>query len=378
MLGPRTSVPTPFPNHTQGIFFSVDWTQIEPTKGNYNWTPITDVLASLPAGKVAEVVIDVGAYSSPMTQGNCTVNGLSAPACTGWLGSEIDSVPILAAVGPNCTGQNCTAHGFAPCTTLQDPNPLNTNYQSDWIDMVQHAAAEFATDTRIAWISVAPFSDVGGNISLSTKSTATGTVGSCTTTTSTYNAEWASLMTGYGITTDDQWGAALTTAFQTLWNGYVTAFAGKTTPLWASPFSIPDLTGAPGSNLSKTKAYNKFFSYATTHRPAGGYFAIYNEALQNSTSWTNAVNITCDAGTPCPADLYGAQMARAYCAQTDNNCETDGSCVATGSAGLENAAIVWGTQNSGTPNANTEQIYFYDVQRCTAEMPAISAALGGP
>lgn len=366
MMGTRNTVPTPFPTpaltNVQGIYFGVDWTQIEPHKNSFDWTPITTFLNGLPAGKVAQVNIATGAYSSPMVNANCTKNGFtigtSGPnTCEPWLTQDgVDSITELSFAGPN--GSN---HGFDPCTTLLDPNPLNTTFQADWENMVSNVAAQFAADSRVAQIFVVPMSDKGGDLSLATSYNATGTPGSCTNTTQYTNSSWNTLAQAYGISSGDDagWGLALTTAFGNMWSAYATDFAGKSLTLWTNTQAFPTISTTTGI-LPKTDAYYPMFTYAAAHPPTGNSYYVANEALQPSLSWFNAVSQVASLNN------FGAQMNKGYCANSDTQCETDGSC----------AQLLSGVTTYGAcKGATWAEIYLNDVQQCTAELPAIKAAL---
>lgn len=364
---PPSSITNPFPAHVQGIYVNVDWTQIEPQKGTYNFAGVIGpYLAALPAsGAYAQIAIQTGAYSSPMLQANCTSVGLNPPDCSGWLVStdNVDGVNILASSGPNGA-----AHGFAACTPLIDPNPLNPTFQADWEDMVSHAAAYAATQPKIAQIMVAPMSNVGGDLSLTAFSKATGTVSSCSSTQSNYGLAWNTLMQSYGCTSGDNtcWGNKLQTAFSNLWNAYDTDFSNvKDVSLWTNGQAFPDITSSTGAILNKSLAYYPMFTYAAAHIPTGQKYFVNNEALNQTLGWQNATH-TVAAGSG-----YGAQMA---CAFTDvNGNPTTGNCTG-GCTGMQTAAITYGANNGAT----WEQIYYPDVQNCTSQLPAISAALNGP
>lgn len=381
MLGPRTTAPSPFPDHVQGVFTSFGWTEIEYDHDFFDFSAITTVLDSLPDGKYAQIVINVGAYDSPMKAANCTnTNYNPLPpstgphACNPWLATAgATGIAVYSSQGPNLS-----SHGFPVCTQLTDPDPTNSTYISEWENMVNnvmaYAANYNATHSKgVAMVSVSPMSDVGGNLSLSRTS-------SCTTTcpapnvvsggVCNYNASWTALT---GINNSTDWVGYLHPAFASMWNYEIAQSSAnnQNIALWVAPASMPDVSATTGLD---NKPRNDMFLYAHNNQPSVGRAYVNNEALNTNQSWQNAVN-----SVNATLDGYGAQMACSWI-DKDGNPVTTGNCTGGCSnlllAGTNYAGI--GSSPTGSPPANWEEIYFNDVQFCTSQIQSISAALGGP
>lgn len=361
MLGTRTTIPNPFPAHVQGVFFSVAWTEIEHAgAGQFDWTPITSITSQLHAGQYAQVVINVGAYGSPMNANSC----LGISNCVPWLGNEgTTGVTILSD-----QGNNGSSHGYPVCTPLIDPDPTDTHYQTEWKAMVAAAATQWNTNpafAQIASLMIVPFSNLGGNLALAVTSTCqTVTTNTCSNSSNQcYNAAW-NTKSGCAGQESPCWTNYLENAFNTLWDYEVAQFGTHDNSLWVNPLSFPKISGANDASLDNS-IRNAMFAHMSATVPAGPKYYINNEALQDSNTWANAVsNVNTSTGN------YGAQMARAFCGNKDTQCETDGSC-----ANLLTAANTWALPPY--PTANWIEIYFNDVAQCTTEIQAISAAHGG-
>lgn len=381
MLGPRLTVPTPFPAHVQGVFTSFGWTQIEYDHNFFDFSAITTLLNTLPAGKYAQIVINVGAYDSPMKQTNCTNTSYNPlppstgpHACNPWLATAgATGVTVYSA-----QGANGSSHGFPVCTQLIDPDPTNSVYIAEWENMVNNVMA-FASNwnsthsSGIGLVSITPMSDVGGNLSLSR-------VSSCTTTCPApnvvsggfcnYNASWTALT---GINTSTNWVNYLHPAFASMWNYEIAQSSAnnQNIALWVAPASMPDVSATTGID---NKPRNDMFLYGHNNQPSVGRAYVNNEALNTNLSWQNAVT---NVGSSL--DGYGAQMACSWIDKNGNPVTTGnctGGCANLLSAGTTYANV--GSTPAGSPPANWEEIYFNDVQTCSSEIQSISAALGGP
>lgn len=361
MLGNRTTVPTPFPAHVQGVFFSVSWTEIEHAgSGVFDWTPITSITHQLPVGKYAQVVVNVGAYGSPMGAHACD----NVANCVPWLSNA-------GATGVNILsdqGTNGSSHGFAPCTPLIDPDPTDSIYQSAWKAMVSAVATQWATNPDFAQISsfvVVPFSHIGGNLSVSVTSTcSTPTTNTCTNSSNQcYNTAW-NTKSGCAGQESPCWTNYLENAFNTLWDYEVAQFGIHDNNLWVNPQAIPKISSANDASLDNS-IRNAMFAHMAATVPVGPKYYINNEALSVGPQWANAVtNVNASTGN------YGAQMVTTYCTNTGTACQTNGGC-----ANLLSAANTWALPPQ--PTANWIQIYFTDVMDCPSQIQSISLAHGG-
>lgn len=367
MLG-NVQTALPFPAHTQGVYFGVFWVEIEHQAHTYDWSSIKNIIDTLPTNTYAQVVIWTGAYGSPMVQNNCTDAQFPTnpiPNCSGWLGAEgVNYVKIYSGGG----------YGQGNCLELHDPDPTDATYQTEWKSMYSAAINWSATQTwpsgrpKISLLSVTPFSDVGGNLSISTHSTCTtscpspGVVsgGQCW-----YNRVWAQ-QSGCATNSNPEqcWTNYLSGAFSTLWNYAISVSNGQDLALWVAPSGFANITTDSNADTNIT---NTLFSYAGAHRPTTGRIFGANEALSNSWSWQTSVN-----RVPQVMDAWGAQMVSAFTGPsicTPPNCTTQCS-------NLQAAGTTYGA--GATPPTTWQEIYYNDFTNCPAAIQAISQALGGP
>jgi PKD repeat protein len=335
------TVPSPFPDHTQGVFYSVQWAALEPGNGVFNWTPITTVESALPAGKYMQLVILTGETGSPASTAVCTLyQGHAIPGCTPWLATA----GMKGIVTHSDLGPNGATHGYPLCTPLVEPYPADPVYIGALENFISHFEAQFSGDSKIALVILSPMSHEGSNLSLGSFNNdcdSSGNPGS-----EYYNAAWNAISGCAG--NESCWNDAITSAGETLWNYEVTTMPDQNLALWVNPSPFPDISTPTSLDVSSR---NAIFNYAAAHKPARGTYHVANEALQQSNSWASAV-------TPFSADGYGAQMARSF---------------ATDCAGLQDAGVNYGAAYG----VGWVQIYKPDFAACPSAIAAISAALGG-
>lgn len=381
MLGTvRSTVPS-MASYVQGLFFSVGWTEIEYKQGQFDYTAIDSILTQANmTGHYAQLVVGVGAYDSPMTQNNCGNTSYQFPPpagqCSGWLATEgATGIQVWSSAGINGA-----SHGYNTCTPLIDPDPTNSIYQSEWKNMVQHVISHVQglTNPNVVLVSISPFSDVGGNLSVSSSSGCTTTCPSPNVVASTsqgtncyYNAQWAAIAkNGSGTlctnTSDPEgcWNTSLNNVFSTLWNYETSVSNGMDLALWVAPFATPNITTTSSNDNS---IRNAMFAYAAGHQPASGSAFIVNEALQDSYSWRTSVS-----AVGATMGGFGAQMARTF--TTNGECPNGPTC-AQDCANLQTAGITYGACATPPPRTNWQQIYYYDFQNCPTQIQAIANAI---
>jgi hypothetical protein len=336
------AVPSPFPANTRGIYYSVDWAQVEPANRVFDWTPVTKVEALLSAGQYMHLVIFTGAYGSPTSNAVCSRYGNLVPNCSPWLATAgVSGVGVHSEMGPNGS-----AHGYALCTPLFDPNPADPIYQTAYEGLISDAEAQFSGDPKISLITIAPMSNVGLNVSLAVANTTVG----CG---EFYNSAWNAVSGCNG--NESCWQIYVENAFNTLWSYQVAHLSNQNLALWVQSTPFPAVTCADGClDPNETGIRTAVFGFASAHKPANGKYYLANETLQTSESWLRAISPYAPG-----ADGLGAQMARTL----PNDCPA-----------LESAGITFGADNG----AEFEEIQSADFPPCAAQIAAISAALGGP
>ena len=340
MMAGSSTLPLPLPPHAKGVFMSVSWSQVEPKKGVFDWTPITNVESQLQDGQYLQVAIVVGAYGSPTSVAACSFRGKTIAGCTPWLGTA-SGIKIHSTIGVN--GAN---NGYPACTTLVEPNPADPVYIYGWEGLVNGFERQFRGDKKIAMVSIQPMSDVGFNLSLSTVNSREVTV--CSP--EYYNQDWDKLSGCKG--NESCWQTYVENAFRTLWSYEVSHLPDQNLVLWNPSYAFPNVTSIDGGYDFDIR--NAVLQFASANHPTGGgTYELANEALQASLSWDNAVRRWAPG-----ADRLGAQMAR-------SNAD---SCSALKSAGID-----YGASNG----AGWIEIYRPDFDACPEEIGQISAAMGG-
>jgi hypothetical protein len=351
MTGGSQTLSLPASPRVNEVYYRVPWAWVEPKKGQFDWSLITNIENQLPAGVTLQVVIDTGASGSPTNINVCSRwKGDPNPGCTAWMQSY-SGVNVYSSTGPHGS-----SGGYDTCTPLRAPDPGSVNYQTAFAGLVTAINRQFNGDNKIALISLSPFSDSGGHIGLYVSDTCGGPG---MDQTEYYNSAWNSVSGSGGNETT--WANYLKSAFDTLWNDEVSTGTNINWALWSSAGTIPNVTSTNGGTDIAIR--NMLFDDAVRNKPTGGgHYVLANESLQQAPGWYSAIkhwdgtpwsgNSNCSGSAADPhADVLGAQMVSTYA----GNCAALKDAVENwGVPGGLNFVQIYGSDFTGTGNCGTE------------------------
>jgi hypothetical protein len=288
------------PPNVNLVKYSVNWSMVEPTRGHFDWSWVTNVENQLPPHAKLQLIIATGPYGAPTSSNTCNRWGANDRACTPWL-SGVSGIPVYSD-----DGINGADHGYKRCTPLYAPNPADPAYQHAYEGLIDAIRARFGSDSNISMISVSPMSSVGLNLSLSQSDNCGG---SQHNQVEYYNSAWSNIS---GCNHNEScWVAYVEHAFRTLWNYEVDNLPNQNIALWVVSFPFPDISQSSGSDANLR---DLLFTYAQNNQPRGnGAYLLLNEALQDSNSWWKAVQ----TWAPYVGGL-GGQMNRSYARQCND------------------------------------------------------------
>lgn len=386
--------------NTAGVLYRPTWASVEPggttqtacasatpAADCFDWTDTIDaVLAQLPAGKVAQIQIDMGAYGSPMMAAVCSRFGTNVPhGCAPWLANAgATGVTVHSDSGPNGS-----SGGFTAGTTLIDPDPANAVFVNAFKGLVHSFEAKYSGNSQIALVSIPTSSNLGGDLSLMiTQSPPCPPPNQNNNCPEYYGPAWG---TESGTTgSEANWTTYVVNADNALWDYEIATLTDQNIVQWTIPNSFPDITSSTGATDNNIR--NLIFQHSNNNQPANSSYkySISNEALQPTSGWNNAVSTVNGINGSARAGQLGAQMARS---EVDADCTVNNkvvltpTCIAQGCADMVSSVVTYGVPNG----LNWAQVYIPDITNCDADsitcpfdhttgtsLACISHAMGGP
>lgn len=351
--GPTKTCGSSLPAHTQGCSLQFTWAALEPQKGVYNWSLITNLESQY---TYMQISILGGAWGAPTTANVCNhaPDVAASPTCQAWLGSGFDNVTGISVFNDvnNRVGEPCGV-------TLFEPDPHDATYQADFHTFISAFETQFSGDTHIALVEFMPETHYGFDMSLARTNKTGG--GTCTLSPQEYGAAWATLTGCATNTCFENWEKG---AFDTIWTDMVSVLHDQNLGLWIEPQQFPAIVNNGATQCSDkpnaigdedTCLTELIFNDANLHKPSGGKYYIANETLG-----TTAGGFCGNIGPyVAGADGGGAQPTTAY---------NGGSCtnLQTACAGAQACGAGW------------IQEYAADFSPCAAQIASCSSTLGGP
>jgi hypothetical protein len=362
----RQGCPNILPPNVTGCKFVVKWAQVEPHKGVFDWTVITNQESHDITNYPLQIEILTGEAGTPNSTAVCNSftpeNG--APRCHEWLAS---------AEGINMHMRSHTsglASHIPPCTPTYDNYPGDPAYQTALAGLETAFHQYFARDPKIALVSINPMSELGHNMSLPT-----GVVNQkCpngTTLTEYYNAAWNRIAMKHGCSSGNEscWRNLIVNAFKTMWAQQISILHDMNLSLWITPASTggtgwPAVTGAGkfDGNNDPSGIQQRIFTYANANQPADGAYYVFNEGLGPTQFWGKIVDpwIT---GHPS-ATGGGAEIGTIYTGH------------GVGKAGCLDVCVA-GVLCGAYMGATFEHIYTPDIENCPSVISKIVRAING-
>jgi hypothetical protein len=354
--------PSTLPPNVKGCFFSVKWAQVEPQRGVYDWTVITNQESYDTANYPLQVEIETGESATPNSQAVCqsfkAENG--APTCTPWLASAQGINIHIRALNTGAPVGN-----IPPCTATYSNYPGDPTYQAALAELETAFHNQFADDPKIALVSINPISELGHNLSLPVD-VVNQTCPDGSNLSEYYNGDWNQVAMNNGCSSGDEtcWRNLIVGAFQTLWTAQVSILHDMNLSLWITSSNWPAITG-PGrydGNSDPTGIQQQIYAYANAHQPDSGAYYVINEALNDNGFWSNVVGPWL-TGSPA-ATGGGAQMYQAF------------SGNGVGSAGCQTLCEA-GVLCGAYLGAGFQQIYSSDIKACPSVISQIAQAING-